>query len=78
MTPEKPAKGVKGFIMVDLISDKTIFRVYGPEKGQFKDYEIHAEDFEVEITDDSVVLKDEAEVLDWSSDILGTSHINED
>lgn len=51
---EKPAEGVKGFLLYDPHRDKYFFRVYGdvdPETGRkkFTDYEIYAEEIAVTI-----------------------------
>ena len=51
---EKPAKGVRGFL---LWNDSYFFRVYNEkDRSQFIDYKICAEDIEIEILADGLSL----------------------
>lgn len=72
---ERPAKGVKGFVMAGPIG--ALFRVYdySTKPASFTDYEITNDDLEVEITDDGAAFYEATEknpaVLDYSSEVLG-------
>lgn len=74
---EKPAKGVKGFIIRSNMDnlDLLYFRVYDPDdKRKWVDYEIAHSDLEVVIEDDTASFYDKGGhegVLDYSSKILG-------
>lgn len=72
---EKPAKGVKGFLLYSPFTHKHFFRVYDKtDKSKFKDYDICAEDIEIEIIDQFTVLrtgKDGVGKLDYSARVLG-------
>ena len=67
---EKPAKGVKGFILYNIFDDQYFFRVY--DHGTHTDYKIAAEDIQVEIVADNISFYEEDgnNRLDWSSEYL--------
>lgn len=68
---EKPAKGVKGFLLWDVFNKEYTFRVYHKEGG-FTDYDLCAEEIEVELTSNFNSLYDgDKPKLDFSSRALG-------
>lgn len=70
----KPAKGVRGFVLYCPITHRYYFRVYDLEdKSCFKDYDLMAEDIEVEIIDDHLEFYEEGDKkrLDYSLTIMG-------
>jgi hypothetical protein len=72
-TTEKPAKGVKGFLLYSPFTKKYFFRVYDPEdKKIFVDYDITAEDIEIELLSNfNSLYEGERNRLDYSSKVLG-------
>lgn len=76
---EKPAKGVRGFLLYNPFDDRHFFRIYDKEnKRKFKDYAISIEDLEIEILASGASLMeyqpDEQpgiypNVIDWSSSV---------
>jgi len=71
-TTEKPAKGVKGFLLYSPFTKKHFFRVYDPEdKSVFVDYDITAEDIEIELLSDfNSLYEGKRNRLDYSSKVL--------
>jgi hypothetical protein len=70
---EKPAKGVRGFILYNPFTGNRWFRIYDPEtKGKYTDYKISAEDIQVEILAGGLSLYEgeQGNRLDWASDIF--------
>lgn len=76
MISEKPAGGVKGFLLYSPFTHKHFFRVYESEdKRKFTDYDLRAEDIEVELLSDyNSLYKNEESgnaAIDFSSKVLG-------
>ncbi len=68
---EKPAIGVRGFLLYSPFTEQYFFRIYNEDKT-FKDYSLCAEDIEIEIVDDAISLYS-GEVrnkLDYSGEVL--------
>ena len=72
MTIEKPAKGVRGFLLYDYFTHRNFFRTYNEDKT-FVDYDICAEDIEIEIIDESISLYvcEDRNRVDYTSEVLG-------
>ena len=78
---EKPANGVKGYILYNIFDHEYFFRVY--DHGKHTDYRLAAEDIKVEIiSGDHLSLyeresedEDVENKLDWSSAYLGKSKV---
>lgn len=72
-TTEKPAKGVRGFLLYSPFTQKHFFRVYDPEdKSVFTDYDITAEDIEIELLSNfNSLYEGERNRLDYSRKVLG-------
>jgi hypothetical protein len=73
-TTEKPAKGVKGFLLYSPFTKKHFFRVYDPkDKSIFVDYDITAEDIEIELLSNynSLYESEKRNRLGYSSKVLG-------
>jgi len=76
MNFEKPAKGVRGFILRDFHGDKYFFRIYHHnESGKITghtDYDLRTEELEVVIEDDAHSFYESvmANKLDWSQKTL--------
>lgn len=63
---EKPAKGVRGFLLYNPSTDRHFLRVYGdidPATGRnsFTDYKLSAEDIQITIESHDLSLYDETE-----------------
>ena len=69
---EKPAKGVRGYLLYNFHSGKHFFRIYDHENHTHTDYRLAAEDIEVEIVAGGISLYEEDgnNRLDWSSEYL--------
>ena len=71
---ERPARGVRGFLLYSPVTQKHFFRVYeSGDKAKFSDYDLAAEDIEVEIVSRFVVFTESGR-LDYSSRVLGKEH----
>lgn len=73
MAVEKPAKGVKGFLLYNPFTDHYWFRVYNPEnKREYKDYKLSIEDLEIEILAGGASLyeSEEGNRISWASEYL--------
>ena len=74
---ERPAQGIRGFLLYDVIRQQYFFRVQGKssetERKSYKDYEISAEDIEIEIQSDDISIyeSEDSNRLDWSSKAIG-------
>ena len=64
---EKPAKGVRGFLLWSPVANRYFFRVYR-ENHEFIDYDLDIEELEVEILDDCAVLRNGR--LTWADEVL--------
>lgn len=59
MNQQKPAKGLKGFLLFDPDEKKYYFRVYAKESNtlpKYLDYKLDVYDMEIEIIDDYVFI----------------------
>lgn len=71
---EKPAKGIKGFLLYSPLTKDYFFRVYNKkDKRKFTDYQITAEDIEIKILSrfNALIEKDGHYYLDYTSEVLG-------
>jgi hypothetical protein len=72
---ETEAKGKKGYLLYSPIAECPFFRIYhgDDERGDFTDYNIHAEEIEIEIIGDwtSLYEGEKYNKLDFSSKALG-------
>jgi hypothetical protein len=77
---EKPAKGVRGFLLYSPFTKDYFFRVYGEKDPnghrKFKDYKLCAEDIEITLNTNYISLYDDEEdeennKLSYSSKVLG-------
>lgn len=71
---EKPAKGVKGFLLYSPLTKDYFFRVYNKKNlGKFKDYKLTAEDIQIELLSDcnALVEKQGKRYLDYRKRVLG-------
>ncbi len=71
---EKPAQGVKGFILWSPLTEDYFFRIYDPvNKRNFTDYELHSQEIEVEILGNYLSLYEgeDHNSLDFTSKVLG-------
>ena len=74
MTKEKPAKGVKGFLLYNPFQKSHFFRVHNKkDPTKFKDYKITAEDVEIKLLSNynALIEKDDMYCLDYSKKVLG-------
>ena len=73
VSTEKPAGGVKGFLLYSPFTKKHFFRVYDSEdKSVFVDYDLVAEDIEIEILGNftSLYESEKHNRLDYASKVL--------
>ncbi|MCK9458379.1 MAG: hypothetical protein M0R80_01900 [Proteobacteria bacterium] len=77
MNEEKPAKGVRGFLLYSPFVKKYFFRIYNEDKT-FEDYDLCAADIEVEIIDNSIALySGSRNKVDYTSKVLGIKDKND-